>query len=833
MQHHPHHSQQGPPPPHHLSQQSRPSSIVHQHHQQQQVPPQQSQHSNPYPASHLPQYAQSGAPGAGGQHPQELPYYTSNSHPSPYSTPSATGTYSSAAPDTPDIMAAAQMTRPYPPISYHTPQSNSPASVASPSGHDQHRIYAPTSQLQQNPQMYYGGPQQQQYPQLPPQNAPSYAPHPQQQQQHHQSMTSQPNLLMSHTPSQQHQMQQHPGQQQHAQQAMSGSPRTKIEPHVPQIPRPSAPLGPPQQQQQQQHPANGPPMQQNGAPNAGNAGVNPNAAPGPIPATTPLVVRQDNNGVQWIAFEYSRDRVKMEYTIRCDVESVNVDTLTPEFKTENCVYPRACCSKDQYRGNRLIYENECNTVGWALAELNPCLRGKRGLIQRAVDSWRNSNQDPRLRSRRVRRMAKINNRKAVQAPQPPHMPGPSGPPGMPPSGHMGPGGASSMGKPSLSGMGGPQLHHHHNHPDGSTGGGGDDVAGGHCKELLQCCFEQLEEIFMYTYYLIGLLAWDFSLAMGVGITSTTTHTTSQSHVSMYNYNDGYMDEDSQHHHHHQAPPGAPNSAVPQDSIRDSHNFHGYAGASSYPPLPNLTGASMPPSTSMHASPHPPHPISVRGTHTKSHAKGGEEMAEEERLSLFGDIPEAKKRKFILVDDPGKGGRVRVRVTLDTVDTDEIPDSFRKSNSVFPRSWFPIQMQSPPPSAHGSRFFTELDDDDTVETEGRGMRGRGARKGKQMVSVLLSVGGDVEVGVPRMRKSVRIKEVKLNDLGYRMTWHQSRVFADKTVFLQKALDSYRNKVRSTMEQTGKDVAAIAPHFETRVGKRLWNDRSKRERTSDDS
>jgi len=204
----------------------------------------------------------------------------------------------------------------------------------------------------------------------------------------------------------------------------------------------------------------------------GNSGVNPNAAPGPIPATTPLVVRQDNNGVQWIAFEYSRDRVKMEYTIRCDVESVNVDTLSPEFKTENCVYPRACCSKDQYRGNRLVYETECNTVGWALAELNPCLRGKRGLIQRAVDSWRNSNQDPRLRSRRVRRMAKINNRKAVQAAtHTPHMAGPSGPTGMPPSGNMGPGGAGSMGKPSMSGIGGAQLHHHHNHPDGSTQGG--------------------------------------------------------------------------------------------------------------------------------------------------------------------------------------------------------------------------------------------------------------------------------------------------------------------------------------------------------------------------
>lgn len=144
----------------------------------------------------------------------------------------------------------------------------------------------------------------------------------------------------------------------------------------------------------------------------GSGGGNPNAAPGPIPATTPLVVKQDSSGVQWIAFEYSRDRVKSEYTIRCDVENVNTDELSAEFKSENCVYPRACCSKEQYRGNRLQYETECNTVGWALAQLNPPLRGKRGLIQRAVDSWRNSNQDPRLRSRRVRRMAKLHTRKS-------------------------------------------------------------------------------------------------------------------------------------------------------------------------------------------------------------------------------------------------------------------------------------------------------------------------------------------------------------------------------------------------------------------------------------
>lgn len=150
--------------------------------------------------------------------------------------------------------------------------------------------------------------------------------------------------------------------------------------------------------------------------------------------------------------------------------------------------------------------------------------------------------------------------------------------------------------------------------------------------------------------------------------------------------------------------------------------------------------------------------------------------DDDNTSLFGDVPEAKKRKFILVDDPLKGSRVRVRVTLDTVDINEIPDSFRKSNSVYPRSWFPMQMQSPPPSAHGSRFFGE-DDNDDVEA--------GQSRGKKMVTVQLVNGEEGHVAVPATRKSVRSKEVKLNDLGYRMTWHQSRVFADKTVFLQKA------------------------------------------------
>ena len=348
---------------------------------------------------------------------------------------------------------------PYPPMSYHTPQSNSPASVASPSGHDQQRsMYgqAPSQLHQQS--MYYGAPQQTQYASIPAQAAQSaYAQH---AQPSHQSMQSQPSMMMSHTATQ-HQMSQHAAPQ-HSQAGMTVSPRPgKLDAHNLNH-RPSAPVA--MSGSAGSTPQNTAPLS---TPTGSASGVNPNAAPGPIPATTPLVVRQDGNGVQWIAFEYSRDRVKMEYTIRCDVESVNQDELSAEFKTENCVYPRACCPKDQYRGNRLQYETECNTVGWALAQLNPPLRGKRGLIQRAVDSWRNSNQDPRLRSRRVRRMAKMNHRhKAGSAtPHPGQMPGPTGPGGMAPQG-MTPTG-TSIGKPGMNSMGQP-MHHHHQ--DGAQGG---------------------------------------------------------------------------------------------------------------------------------------------------------------------------------------------------------------------------------------------------------------------------------------------------------------------------------------------------------------------------
>ena len=175
----------------------------------------------------------------------------------------------------------------------------------------------------------------------------------------------------------------------------------------------------------------------------------------------------------------------------------------------------------------------------------------------------------------------------------------------------------------------------------------------------------------------------------------------------------------------------------------------------------------------------------RAVAARSHSRGAADAPE----GLFPDVPEAKKRKFILVDDNIRGSRLRVRVTLDGVDTNEIPDSFRKGASVFPRSYFPREMQSPPPSASGSRFFTgDLSDDGIQETEGRELGRRGATKSvSQTVKVSMAEGQDGDAVVPRMRSSYRSKEVKLNDLAYRMAWLQSRVFAGRTVFLQRACE----------------------------------------------
>ncbi|EXJ56231.1 uncharacterized protein A1O5_12687 [Cladophialophora psammophila CBS 110553] len=651
------------------------------------------------------------------------------------------------------------MQRPYPPI-YHTPQSNSPASVTSPQTHDPARpMYAqPGSQLSQPLYGYQYG--------MNSVHQPTYGQHHAASQQH--QINSQSMLPYQSTNPQIAQPQvasHHP--------AISSSPRLKSEPsqHYQQTPQ----ARPGMLQQQQQHPTPGPqpsplpqqqqqqpalPQQQQQQPTLQqqqqqaqqqqqqqqqppsqqmppNLQPNSNAAPGPIPATTPLKIRQDGNGVQWIAFEYSRDRVKMEYTIRCDVESVDPAILPQEFKSENCVYPRACVPKEQYKGNRLNYETDCNNVGWALAELNPCLRGKRGLIQRAVDSWRNSNQDPRLRSRRVRRQAKMNRSKLTPSTM-----------GKAP----GSGGPVSTGLPGPNSMAAPPTR-----PPGT------------------------------------LSSTQAQLLHHAQDVSPTGH----ENVGAPTYNPAQQAYRQ-------------NSVTPQmtspNDLRQSHVFTGYP---SYPAsLAPSMGPSMAPS--MQAGLH--HLGRPGGTAAMTSRE--QEEKNEEDNALFGELPEGKRRKFILVEDTQKNARVRVKVTLDQIEMSEIPDSYRKQNSVFPRAYFPVQMQTGPEPTPGARFVEEGDEVD----------GGVPTIGKTSVSVP-TTDGEAEVSVPLISRSKRGREQKINELGYRMAWGQGRVFSGRPIFLARALDAYRSKQRSALINAGSDPSNIPAHLETRPGKRKWLERTR--------
>jgi len=195
------------------------------------------------------------------------------------------------------------MNRPYPSM-FHAPQSGTPATV-SPPQHDQ------PGRSMYNQSMYY----------------PSYPPpHPTAYGQSHSSTHAPAPLASSFVSQPQNSsIAYHTTSSQAS--ALGGSPGSKL----PTTHLPRSALGSSSQPTVSASSTNGPIH----VPHTGTSSINSNAAPGPIPATTPLVVRQDQNGVQWIAFEYSRDRVKMQYTIRCDVECIDVTTLSYEFRRDN------------------------------------------------------------------------------------------------------------------------------------------------------------------------------------------------------------------------------------------------------------------------------------------------------------------------------------------------------------------------------------------------------------------------------------------------------------------------------------------------------------------
>lgn len=195
----------------------------------------------------------------------------------------------------------------------------------------------------------------------------------------------------------------------------------------------------------------------------------------------------------------------------------------------------------------------------------------------------------------------------------------------------------------------------------------------------------------------------------------------------------------------------------------------------YPSQPATGGAQMPAVPDGMDS-HMPSHASTLATPIATSRKTEDD---EEKRHLFGDVPESKRRKFILVDDNQRGTRVRVRVMLDQVNMDEMPDAHLKTNAVYPRSYYPRQMRSPPGSPRARGQWD--DEDDLAE-------GPGGPSGSTLVPVSLMDGSDAKLPVPRMTKSRRSKETALNELGYRMSWSQARQFNGRTLFLQRSRKS---------------------------------------------
>lgn len=170
--------------------------------------------------------------------------------------------------------------------------------------------------------------------------------------------------------------------------------------------------------------------------------------------------------------------------------------------------------------------------------------------------------------------------------------------------------------------------------------------------------------------------------------------------------------------------------------------------------------------------------------------------------LFGNLPAGKRRKFLLIEDHQRDNRARIKVTLDRVNMSEIPDSYRLANAVFPRAYYPIQMKSP--SGHtlpNSRYLEDHNDDndddnareedDEEEVEDFELGDSDDHEpvvvGRTIVSIP-SIEG-LSVPVPQLSRSRHRKDKILNDLGYRMSWSQSRVFAGRRLFLQQSCRPY--------------------------------------------
>ncbi|KAJ1674216.1 hypothetical protein EV182_003732, partial [Spiromyces aspiralis] len=152
-------------------------------------------------------------------------------------------------------------------------------------------------------------------------------------------------------------------------------------------------------------PAGGAPGQHS-APLEGPSSATPlNAMDEPKESANDPTIQTDEDNVPWLTFTYAQRGRPQRHTIRVDLDRAALPLIPMIFKRNNCVYPRAHCSKEEYAGNRWAYESECNRLGWQLAFLNQELMvGKRGLLQRAVDSYRHVKSGRKARRPRRAKM---------------------------------------------------------------------------------------------------------------------------------------------------------------------------------------------------------------------------------------------------------------------------------------------------------------------------------------------------------------------------------------------------------------------------------------------
>ena len=218
-------------------------------------------------------------------------------------------------------------------------------------------------------------------------------------------------------------------------------------------------------------------------------------------------------------------------------------------------------------------------------------------------------------------------------------------------------------------------------------------------------------------------------------------------------------------HHHHTPSSQPLSSPVE--VRPAHDQY-----SAFP----LQSVSNSKSLMMH------HEIDSQPSTLNSNSSWIKEEGEDKTIALFGDVPEGKRRKFILVDDHARGTRVRVRVLLDSVKMEEMPDSHLRTNSVFPRSYYPRQMNSPPASPGRSGNWDDCDSGEESVASSASERAR------TTVQVVLLDGSQSRLRVPRMSRMRRRKELALNELGYRMSWSQAKTFNERPIFMQKSRES---------------------------------------------